>query len=187
MPFLIGRAAHTSSDLHLISQTIQRKLGKSRIQPSRLGRSIKAPLPATSEAVDACEKALGLQLPPVLREIYLNVANGGFGPGYGIIGIEGGFADGRGTLVPLCQEFKSLEKNEPTWRWTSTWLPFCHWGCGIYSVVNCVAPYPVFYLDSDAKDENASMKSVIFPHKESLTTWLEDWLAGKNLWADVWR
>jgi len=187
MSFFKTQTSDAFDQLHPTSQTVKRELGRSRTQPDRLGRPLKAPPPANREAVDACEQALGIQLPPLLREIYLNVANGGFGPGYGVIGVEGGFSNGRGTLVELCREFKSLEEEDPAWQWTSTWAPFCNWGCGVYSVVDCVDPYPVFFLDSATKDEGAPMASIIFPHKESLALWLEDWLAGKDLWAEVWR
>jgi SMI1 / KNR4 family (SUKH-1) len=37
------------------------------------------------------EQKLGFSLPPLLRLLYTHIANGGFGPGYGIIGVIGGF------------------------------------------------------------------------------------------------
>src|SRR5258708_27179168 len=40
--------------------------------------------PATEEQLLATEEALGFPLPPALRALYLQVANGGFGPGYDI-------------------------------------------------------------------------------------------------------
>jgi len=43
--------------------------------------------------VATVESRLGFGLPPLLRELYTQVGNGGFGPGYGILGLEGGFAD----------------------------------------------------------------------------------------------
>jgi hypothetical protein len=42
--------------------------------------------PATPEDVQATEQALGFALPPLLRAVYLQVANGGFGPGTGLTG-----------------------------------------------------------------------------------------------------
>lgn len=49
--------------------------------------------PTTLLAVAAAENELGFQLPPLLSQLYTQVANGGFGPGYGIFGLEGGYAD----------------------------------------------------------------------------------------------
>ncbi|HZS78621.1 MAG TPA: SMI1/KNR4 family protein [Ktedonobacteraceae bacterium] len=40
--------------------------------------------PATEAQVQAREKRLGVALPPVLRACYTELANGGFGPGYGL-------------------------------------------------------------------------------------------------------
>lgn len=49
--------------------------------------------PTTMMIVEAAEKTLGFSLPPLLRDLYTQVANGGFGPGYGIFGLDGGYAD----------------------------------------------------------------------------------------------
>jgi hypothetical protein len=46
--------------------------------------------PATEEQLLATESALGVPLPPDLRAIYAEVANGGFGPASGIVGAIGG-------------------------------------------------------------------------------------------------
>jgi len=42
--------------------------------------------PASPEAVDEAEEAFGFPLPGLLRRLYAEVGNGGFGPGYGIPG-----------------------------------------------------------------------------------------------------
>ncbi len=47
--------------------------------------------PATADQLAATEQALGLPLPPVLRVLYRELANGGFGPGYGLRGVLGGY------------------------------------------------------------------------------------------------
>jgi hypothetical protein len=49
--------------------------------------------PATDLVVEATENELGFKLPPLLSQLYTQVGNGGFGPGYGIFGLEGGYAD----------------------------------------------------------------------------------------------
>ena len=68
--------------------------------------------PATEEELAAAEKQLGYPLPSLLRALYANVANGGFGPGYGLEGIRGYVRPDR--LIALC-----------------------HWGCGIFSHLDC--------------------------------------------------
>src|SRR5690349_6056273 len=46
--------------------------------------------PATEEQLQATEDAIGFSVPPLLRMLYAEIANGGFGPSYGITGARGG-------------------------------------------------------------------------------------------------
>ncbi|WP_201390004.1 SMI1/KNR4 family protein [Ktedonobacter sp. SOSP1-85] len=48
-------------------------------------------LPATEQQVRETEQQLGFPLPPLLRLLYTQIANGGFGPGFGIIGGKDGY------------------------------------------------------------------------------------------------
>lgn len=52
--------------------------------------------PATEEQLRQAEDESGFPYPPLLRTLYLTIANGGFGPGYGLKGVAGGY---RETLV----------------------------------------------------------------------------------------
>ena len=63
--------------------------------------------PVTAEQVKKTEAILGFKLPRLLTRLYVEVANGGFGPGYGLFGLEGGFTDEdqRLTLVELYQSW----------------------------------------------------------------------------------
>jgi hypothetical protein len=54
------------------------------------------PPPATAEQVAQAEAALGFELPTGLRQLYLDIANGGFGPGDGLYSLgelAGQYAD----------------------------------------------------------------------------------------------
>lgn len=46
------------------------------------------PAPASEATVDAAERVLGFPLPAGLRRLYLEVADGGFGPGGGLLSVE---------------------------------------------------------------------------------------------------
>src|SRR5260221_14743324 len=48
--------------------------------------------PASEAQMRKTEQQLGFALPPLLRLLYTHVANGGFGPGYGLFGVIGGFS-----------------------------------------------------------------------------------------------
>src|SRR5260370_8919436 len=63
--------------------------------------------PATVDQLQETETLLGFALPPFLRALYAEIANGGFGPTYGLRGAVGGFADATGTIV---QKYKGLCK-----------------------------------------------------------------------------
>ena len=84
--------------------------------------------PAAPEAVEEAEEEIGYPLTPLLRRLYLEVGNGGFGPGYGILGLKDGHSDDGGhTAIELYRERAPREGL----------LPVCYWGCGIYSLIDC--------------------------------------------------
>jgi hypothetical protein len=47
--------------------------------------------PATEKQVQESETRLGFSLPPLLRSLFLHIANGGFGPGTGLPGVKDGY------------------------------------------------------------------------------------------------
>jgi hypothetical protein len=54
--------------------------------------------PATTEQVTFTEQQLGVSLLEPLRRYYLELANGGFGPSYGVLGVHGGYEGAMGTI-----------------------------------------------------------------------------------------
>ncbi len=62
-----------------------------QVQPDHPQRAGFAYPPASEEQLTATEAALGFLLPPLLRALYKEIANGGFGPGVGIQGAIGGY------------------------------------------------------------------------------------------------
>ena len=73
--------------------------------------------PATEDQLLAIEAALGFPLPPLLRALYAEVANGGFGFGYGLRGAIGGF-DGRGSST-IVEQYLSRSYSEEILPWAS--------------------------------------------------------------------
>ncbi len=73
------------------------------LKPDHLQRVGFAYPPAKEEQLAATEALLGFPLPPLLRNIYAEFANGGFGPGAGIRGALGGYGsstyDADNTIV----------------------------------------------------------------------------------------
>lgn len=61
------------------------------VAPDHAARSGFVFSPATEEQIHTTERRLGFTLPPLLRLLYLQLANGGFGPGSGLCGVDGGY------------------------------------------------------------------------------------------------
>lgn len=70
--------------------------------------------PATEEQLRETEVTLGFSLPAGLRALYAEVANGGFGPGYGIIGAKGGAPHYDGWYQDIIEGYLS---QPPNVRW----------------------------------------------------------------------
>jgi len=136
--------------------------------------------PASAEAVAEAERLLGHPLPPLLRRLYLEVANGGFGPG--VLGVADGYTDDL--------ERTAVDRLDP--REPSGLFPVAHWGCAIYSYVNCSEPSAMMW----GFDPNSGLaERSFFPEGISLTEWLSRWLEGrlrqpllvKDPQTGVWR
>lgn len=117
------------------------------------------------------ETLLGAALPALLRELY-RIANGGFGPGYGLLGLRDGHTDDTArTATDLLREVQHG-------RWPGMppgLLALCHWGCAIYSLVHCPSGR-IFGYDPNAGPPGHEVP--FFEQEYILTTWLQAWLDG---------
>jgi hypothetical protein len=97
------RQANGASEEHFRGSADYEKL-------RRLGRLEPPPslTPATPKQVANAERRLKVALPPLLKRLYLEVGNGGFGPLNGIPGVEGGKEGSDGDLVEA-NEFMAEE------------------------------------------------------------------------------
>lgn len=120
--------------------------------------------PASADAVAAAEQLLGHPMPPLLRRLYLEVANGGFGPG--VLGVAGGHPDDMGRTA-----VDRLDPRDPPGL-----FPVAYWGGGIYSYVDC-AGTPAMMWGFDPNSGRADRS--FFPEGISLTEWLGRWLDGR--------
>lgn len=142
--------------------------------------------PTTSASVAAAETKLGFRLPDLLRDIYTQVANGGFGPGYGLIGLDDGAHDDLGkSITDLYFSYKQRDPDDPLWYWPDRLVPICHWGCAVYSCVDCSQPTaPVIYFDPNLHENGQRWDDSFIPHMSSFNKWIEAWLDDVNLWED---
>jgi hypothetical protein len=138
------------------------------------GEAVPAELrPCTEASVEAAENQLGFPLPPALRQIYLEVGDGGFGPG-----------DGLYSLAALGAKYREMTK-EPVGpqgqAWPAGLIPVngADWdlvaidrdsGRLVYRDVETLA-------DEEEEDEGDRHWAASFrPEAESLAAWLAKWV-----------
>jgi hypothetical protein len=93
--------------------------------------------PASAAALARCEESIGHALPPLLRRCYLELGDGGFGPGCGLLAA----ADPNAPQGIIGTEFANQERwPEPWWPMARRLVPLCTSGCGIDSLVDCTDP-----------------------------------------------
>ena len=119
-------------------------------------------------------------MPPLLRRLYLEVANGGFGPGEdGVLGVRGyhgltchGDWD---DLLDVHNAFRSGPG--PHVPRQMLWL--YDWGCAIWSLVDCSKPEGQMWVWDPNGDEHPSPDNSLFRQAMTLTEWLAAWLEGR--------
>jgi hypothetical protein len=127
---------------------------------------------ATNNALNAAEAEMGLPLPLLLKRLYLELANGGFGPGAGLIGVENGHTDPDGrTISRLYLDLRSQ-------GWPQNVLPVCDLGDGARSCV-------------DMRSSDDSLLTVtsagITRTKFNVCSWLDAWVSGSNMEAEIFE
>ena len=136
-----------------------------------------APLtPASPAAVEEAEGLLGRRLPWLPRRLYLEVGNGGFGPGYGILGVRGGHPEIPGdeyhhTAVDLYRQARS--GSFTAWgSMPAALLPVCYWGCGIHSLIDCADREARMWAWDPNPAPHDDIGKAVFPQSMTFTEWL---------------
>ena len=132
-----------------------------------------APAPAAEEAVAAAEADLGFVLPAALRELYLEVADGGVGPGGGIFSLS--------ELVAKHHELTDEPIGPQGQAWPAPLLPIQGDDWDLVSLdreTGRLVYWDLEELDDDdelPRDQPTWAESFV-PEAESLEAWLGDWL-----------
>lgn len=170
----------------LVDQIRQRIL---RDTANPVGLSEHAPASASSAAAMAADEGLlGFALPPLLKRLYVEVGNGGWGPGYGLLGLSGGTKDDLGeTAVASYLSRREWVSGAQEERWPAGLLPICHWGCAIYSCVDCLqAGYPVVCFDPNLHNDGKDWSDALFAEGVGFEDWIALWAEGCNLWQRLY-
>lgn len=136
--------------------------------------------PASAEEVEVAEARLGFALPESLRQVYLYVGNGGFGPGYGLLGLPGGAVnEDQLNCVSLYESFCMRDPDDPHWRWPESLLPVGHLGCAMYACVDCATEEAaIVWFEPNPHEDGELWTDSFIPLAVSLESWLTHWLDG---------
>lgn len=129
------------------------------------------PRPVLSdEAIGAAEAEMGIRLPALVRDLYLHVADGGYGPGWGIASLD--------EIVEWDRDYRShWDDMYPPAGWPDTLIRFCEWGCNIWSGLDCSSERcAVIRFDPDR--DVTEIAEHLVPECDSLAEWLTAWLDG---------
>lgn len=139
--------------------------------------------PVTTAALESAEKMLGFALPMTLHQIYLQVGNGGFGPGYGLLGLPGGATDDLGeNLVSIYRTYRQSSPDDPYWDWPQRLLPICHLGCAMYACVDCNTTEGIMiWFEPNPHRDGETWDDAFIPLAPSFDAWLQAWLEDKDL------
>jgi SMI1 / KNR4 family (SUKH-1) len=137
--------------------------------------------PATFEEVQEFEQQSGLKLPEVLQRVYLEVGNGGFGPGDGLMRLKSGKNDPihwEALDAYLCFIDKNLIEGER--KWSQYFLPICSGGCDCLGIVD-VRDERVGFVQYELLENLELLENIVEWKALSLKNWFEAWMNGEYM------
>jgi hypothetical protein len=130
--------------------------------------------PASESKMKLAERVIGYPLPPLLRRIYGEIANGGVGPSHGVEGLPGGYSSDCGTADHGCGMLALYQSNrlgefDPD---DPPPLPpgvlfFCDFGCATWSLLDCRHPHGQMWWWEEGDRHKLGL---------TLPQWLAAWL-----------
>ncbi len=142
--------------LVLVAYRVMKKL-LARLRDATLSDSETARFDVASPTtINAAEDFFGFALPKLLKRLYLEVANGGFGPGP-LIGLPGGYSSSLGDLLQIWSVMQNWEDED----YEEQWLPIIEWGCAQYSLIDCDDLSMVTYYEGEFHPEDYSFETLL--------------------------
>lgn len=131
------------------------------------------PAPAGEASIAAAEAALGVTLPPVLRRVYSEVADGGFGPGEGILPLS--------EVVRTYRELRDPGQMPRGRSWPDAMLPLVElspgWECVDATTGRVIEWDPEDLAEHSSEERFRRSFRERFP---SVETWLGDWVGSRT-------
>ena len=137
---------------------------------------VPAPPPATDQAVEAAESELGFVLPPALRQLYLEVADGGIGPGGGVFSLT--------ELVAKHSELAADPVGPQGQPWPAELLPVQGDDWDLVCLDRSTGRLVYWDLqelddDDELPPDQPTWAASFVPEADSLDAWLTSWVAGE--------
>lgn len=133
----------------------------------------EAPSPVSQEQLSAAEAAIGFSLPADLEQLYREVADGGFGPGDGLLSL--------GEAIATYQEFTALSPSPGGQPWPSDLLPIKRWDVGC-TCLDRTSGEVIFWDEEDlASGSSAKVWERSFKREATdVAEWLRTWVSGST-------
>lgn len=128
---------------------------------------------ATQKQLEEVEHQLGFPFPRLLRDLYLHLANGQIGFGYGILPGE-----------QLLREYRSIREEtcfDGAWQWPKLLLPLCFWGDTLYSYLDSKRGL-ILFADTEGLFAGEGDFLVEAP---SLFVWLDRWVKKQDQYPSL--
>jgi hypothetical protein len=141
--------------------------------------------PIHDEAVARVEAAMGYQLPPLLKRLYQEIGNGGFGPDYGLLGLVGGAKNELGEdALTLYLSLRKPNAKDRFWCWPENLLPAVKCGCGMYLCVDCTSnDGKIVWFEPNPHESAKSWADSFIPLNCNLEKLMQAWVRGQS-WID---
>ncbi|NNE87933.1 MAG: SMI1/KNR4 family protein [Silicimonas sp.] len=148
-------------------------------------RTTQVAAPLSDSDLKLSVERLGFSPPDLLIQLYRDIGNGGFGPGYGMAGLAGGAVDDqKDTAVDLYCSFVTPDPSDAAWQWPRRILPFCHWGCAMQTCLDCTDDeMRLLHWDPNVMEHGMDPNVAIYEMSDRLPDWLAAWAAGEDIWA----
>lgn len=138
----------------------------------------RVPPPATEAEAEAAETALGFPLPHLLRQLYLEVGNGHWGPHTGLEPLPTAETEPDGNdLVSFYQiHLQAAAAEAPALDWPRGMVPLIN-GHYMYLCDFLRPPHAVFRILVEDWDVEIPLVDSLEPVADSLEAWLEAWVS----------
>jgi hypothetical protein len=139
-------ASGSAMDDLTINQLIQQLRATAKADPKTNWYAV-----VSSDVIQFVESSLDVDFPQILTRCYTEISNGGFGPGYQLTGLPGGYESSWGDLLQTTLELRRHEDCE------EEWLPLIDWGCGQFTVVDSSDAQIITLYDGDFHCESYNL------------------------------